>query len=402
MQPEKPILLAEDTVTQGDFDRLIEWLKTYPRLTKGQQTVSFEQEWAKVMGTKYAVFVNSGSSANLLMFAALLESGRLKGKSKKVLVPSLCWITTISPVIQLGLEPVLLDCNMEDLSVDIDHLKRVLETEAEKPSCLILVPILGLVPEMEEILAICKKHDVILLVDNCEGQGSKYSLDYFEPQVNGICLENYGLMASCSTYFGHILSTIEGGMITTDDEDLYNLVKMLRSHGWDRDIDVARKHQLQSQHNITGFNALYTFYHPAYNLRSTDLNAFIGLMQLKRLPAVSALRFRNYQHYYKMLQNDFWKQEEKANVFISNLGFPIIHPKRDLIVADLQENLVEVRPLVSGSMGQQPFYKKLYGEANFPNVNKVDQYGFYVPNHPNLSFEDIEFICEIINKRTNS
>lgn len=320
MEQREPILLAQDTITSGDFDALATWLQTYPRLTKGAQTVEFEKKWAEAMGTKYAVFVNSGSSANLLMVYALIAGGHMD-INKKVIVPALSWITDISPVIQFGLEPILVDCNMEDLSVDLDHLKVLFETQ--KPACLILVPVLGLVPEMETIYTLCKEHNVILLVDNCEGQGSSFKGKY---------LETFGLMASCSTYFGHILSTIEGGMITTDDEDIYHLLKMLRSHGWDRDIDEGRKEALQQKYNISGFNALYTFYHPAFNVRSTDLQAFIGLRQLARLQQVTQARHDNYKLYFFCIHNNYWKQEDKfSNTFIANLGFPVIHPMRDAI-----------------------------------------------------------------------
>lgn len=397
MEQRKPIQLAEDTITAKDYDRLGEWLQTYPRLTKGEQTVMFEAQWAAAMGTKYAVFVNSGSSANLLMIYALIAQGRFKNKMPKVVVPALSWITDISPVIQFGLEPVLVDCNLEDLSVDIIDLERIFK--AENPTCMILVPVLGLVPDMEKISKLCEDYKVILLIDNCEGQGSSiYNYtSYHEKKI-----EQFGLMCSCSTYFGHILSTIEGGMITTDDDELYNLLKMLRSHGWARDIDNFRKSELQAKYDVSDFNQLYTFYHPAFNVRSTDLQAFIGIEQLKRLNVVTVARNNNFNYYQQNIINGYWKPSHKLNVFVSNLGYPVIHPMRDAIVADLQKNQVEVRPLISGSMGKQPFFIERYGKQTFTNADIVDKYGFYVPNHPYLELEEIEFICSIINKYTNN
>lgn len=397
MEDRKPILLAEDTITADDVKALSEWLLTNPRLTKGPLTTEFENKWAIRMGTKYAVFVNSGSSANLLMFAAMIADNALK--NKKVVVPALSWVTDISPVIQFGLEPILVDCNMDDLSVDIDHLERIFTSE--EPSCLILVPVLGMVPEMDRIAELCKKHKVILLVDNCEGQGSHVWDDLGKVYISGKHLEQYGLMASCSTYFGHILSTIEGGMITTDDFDLYELLKMLRSHGWDRDIDEDTSSKLRAKHGVSEFNALYTFYHPAFNVRSTDLQAFIGIRQLDRLTEVATARNYNFSLYNRLLVNDYWKPKQKEIDFVSNLGYPVIHPMREAIVTDLRNNNVEVRPLISGSMGQQPFFVQRYGKQTWPNVDRVDKYGFYVPNHPYLSEADIEFICGIINKYTN-
>lgn len=388
MSQNQPIVLAKDTITPEDIDALRDWLSTYPTLTKNALTIEFEQKWAQATGTNYAVFVNSGSSANLLMIYALIASKRLK--NNKVVVPALSWITDISPIIQFGLDPILVDCNMQDLSVNLAHLEQIFIEH--QPACLIFVPILGLVPEMSEVQRVCENHNVVLLIDNCEGQGSLY---------DGKALETFGLMASCSTYFGHILSTIEGGMITTDDEQMYDLLKMLRSHGWDRDIDQHKREALQKKYNISSFNALYTFYYPAFNVRSTDLQAFIGLRQLERLKQVRVRRFHNYQNYSKHILNDYWKPvQSKIFDLTSNLGYPVIHPLRDNIVAELLENYVEVRPLISGSMGSQPFFIERYGQQSFPNVQLVDKFGFYLPNHPYLTLKEIEFVCDIVNKHT--
>lgn len=378
------ILLAQDTITKADFHTIAAWLKTYPRVTKGPVTIEFEKKWASAMGCEYAVFVNSGSSANLLMLYALICDNALK--NNKVVIPSLCWITDIAPVIQFGLTPILCDCNLDNLSVDIDGLEQIFIKE--EPACFILVPVLGLVPDMDSISQLCTKYDVILLVDNCEGQGSTF---------NGRSLESYGMMASCSSYFGHILSTIEGGMVTTNDVELYNMCKMLRSHGWDRDIDTQRQNFLREKYNIRKFNSLYTFYQPGFNLRSTDLQAFIGLLQLERLGEICKKRNANYLLYNDAIKNDYWKPKQGENAFVSNLGYPVIHPRRNDIIADLEKNNVEVRPLISGSMGIQPFYIERYGRVEFKNSSIIDQHGFYIPNHPYLKEEDIYFISNIIN-----
>ncbi len=381
----KKILLAQDTVSKEDMANLAAWILTFPRLTKGDRTIEFEEKWAKTVGTKHAVFVNSGSSANLLMIDALIQSGRLK--NKKVVIPALCWITDISPVIQLGLEPLLCDINTYDLSVGLGALEMLFQKES--PACLMLVNILGLTPDMKSVSELCKKYDVILLCDNCEGIGSKFQGNY---------IETYGLMASCSLYYGHHLSCVEGGMITTDDEDLYNMLKMLRSHGWDRDIDTQRKVALQQKHGISGFNSLYTFYETGWNVRSTDLNAFIGIGQLDKLYEVVSKRNNNYLLYDKRIKNNFWKPKITEGGYVSNLGYPVIHPNRDKIVEALIDSGIEVRPLVSGSMGQQPFFIKRYGKMELPNASIVDQFGMYVPNHPMLTDEDIQLVCDIINK----
>lgn len=384
------ISLAQDTISHQDIDTLCKWLKTYPRLTKGEQTILFEQEYAKTIGSKYAVFVNSGSSANLLMIAALIESMGLNYRQQKpkVVVPALSWITDISPVIQLGLQPILCDCNLRDLSVDLNNLETIFEKE--KPVALLLVSVLGLVPNIRAIVDLCKKYDVILLEDNCESLGSTF---------NGKQLGTFGLMSSTSFYYGHIISTIEGGMIATDNFEIYEILKMLRSHGWNRDICDESKTKLNKEFNVSEFDAMYTFFITAFNVRSTDLQAFIGLLQLQKLKDIVEKRAINFNSYNKLVKNKYWKpQDATIENIVSNLGYPVIGLQRDKIVAALQENNVEVRPLISGSIGKQPFYKTRYSKRELYNCNLIDKFGFYLPNHPQLTMEQIEFICSIVNK----
>jgi CDP-6-deoxy-D-xylo-4-hexulose-3-dehydrase len=217
------ISLVKDTITKKDINNLIKWLKTYPRLTKGEKTLEFEKQFAQWVGTEFALFVNSGSSANLLMVYALKYAGLLS--NNKVAVPTLSWATDLSPILQYDIEPVLVDCNLKNLSVDLKHLEKVFKED--KPDAFILVSVLGLSPDMDKIVELCEKYNVILLEDNCESQGTSYK---------GKKLGTFGLASSFSTFFGHIMSTIEGGVITTDDEGFYNLLLQLRSHGWDRDL----------------------------------------------------------------------------------------------------------------------------------------------------------------------
>ncbi len=381
------INLVADTIDSKDIDCLIEWLKTYPRLTKGPLTLELEEKWSKWIGREYSVFCNSGSSANLLMLYSLIEMGYMK-RNKKVVVPSASWATDLSPVLQLGLEPILCDSNLENLSVDLDHLEKIFEEES--PQVLLLVSVLGLVPNMETIIKLCLKHDVILLEDTCESMGSKY---------NGQKLGTYGLMSSFSTYFGHHISTIEGGFISTDDYELYELLVSLRSHGWDRDLSRKTQKDLQQQWGVSDFNSLYTFYYPGFNLRSTDLQAFIGLGQIDKLDDFCIKRNVNFKLYQKYLDNSYCNFVYLDNTFISNFAYPVIHPKRDTIVEELQKKNVEVRPMICGSMGTQPFYVKKYGRLELPIVSIIDRYGFYVPNHPKLTEEEIKLICDIINNQ---
>lgn len=380
------IKLIQDTIDQNDIDQLIEWLKTYPRLTKGNLTIEFEKKFANWIESKYAVFVNSGSSANLVMLYSLMINNKLS--NNKVVVPSLCWATDLSPVMQLGLEPILVDCNLDNLSIDLNHLETVFIND--KPSAMILVSVLGLCPDMDKVVELCEKYNVILLEDNCESQGTAYK---------GTKLGNFGLMSSFSTYFGHTMSTIEGGLVTTNDEEMYNTLIQLRSHGWDRDLSSTKQTQLRSKWNIDDFSALYTFYIPGFNLRSTDLQAFIGIGQLDKVDNSITKRNENFKLFQSLLKPSVWFPNELDNTYTASFCIPVIFDtveKKRKAIQLFVENGIECRPLISGSMGIQPFYKLKYGENKLPNCTIVDEKGMYIPNHPKLTKEEIELMCNLI------
>ena len=384
----KKIDLIQDTIDNQDIDNLIEWLKTYPRLTKGSKTIEFENKWAQWLGTKYSVFVNSGSSANLLMLYTLKILNKMK--NNKVCVPSLCWVTDLSPVLQFDLEPLLIDCNLDNLSVDLNHLEQVFQTE--NPSVLILVSVLGLSPDMESIVNLCEKYDVILLEDNCESQGTKFKQKK---------LGNFGLMSSFSTYFGHTMSTIEGGIISTNDDEMYNTLLQLRSHGWDRDLSTEAQKELREKWGVNDFSALYTFYVPGFNLRSTDLQAQIGIKQLDKVDGMINNRYINFLYYKSKLDGKIWFPTTIDDSYTSNFAIPVItktSEDKERLIKELTDNNISCRPLISGSMGSQPFYKKLYGETLLPNCTIVDERGIYVPNHDKMTKDDIDRICEILLK----
>tara|TARA_R110001592_G_scaffold169364_2_gene405873 strand:- start:326 stop:1480 length:1155 start_codon:yes stop_codon:yes gene_type:complete len=378
------ITLVKDTIDNNDIDRLVDWLKTYPRLTKGPVTLELEQKYSNWLGRKYSVFCNSGSSANLLMLSVLQQGGYLK--NNKIVVPSVAWATDLAPVMQLGLKPILCDSNKRDLSADLIHLEKIFKEES--PSAVIFVSVLGLVPEMDKLLRLCDKYDVILLEDTCESMGSEY---------RDTKLGTFGKMSSFSTFFGHHISTIEGGFVSTDDKDLYDLLVSIRAHGWDRDLDTEKQIELQQDWDVSTFNSLYTFYYQGFNVRATDLQAYIGLTQIDKLDDWGGKRYSNYLKYQELIKNYYWKPNVELNDFTSNFAYPIIHPNRDEIVEQLEINDVEVRPMICGSMGTQPFYVKEYGRLELPNVTEIDKYGFYVPNNPHLTAEEIEYICDIVN-----
>jgi CDP-6-deoxy-D-xylo-4-hexulose-3-dehydrase len=378
------IKLVTDTINNKDIDSLITWLKTYPRLTKGELTPQFEDKWSNWLGTNHSIFCNSGSSANLLMLWALIEAGRIT-RDAKIVVPSVAWATDLAPVMQLGMTPILCDSNLDDLSVDMDHLETIFKET--RPEVLLLVSVLGLVPDMNKIVELCNKYNVILLEDTCESMGSTY---------NGQKLGTFGLMSSFSTYFGHHISTIEGGIVSTNDEELYEILKAIRSHGWDRDAATKFSSQLREQWNTSDFDSLYTFYFSGFNLRSTDLQAYIGLEQIDKLEDICRSRNQNFKIYQKELSDYRPYILDYPENFISNFAYPVIAKNRNEIVERLQKANIEVRPMICGSMGTQPFYVKKYGKKELPNVSIIDKYGFYVPNHPGLSEQEILKITNII------
>ena len=381
------ITLVKDTIDYYDVDRLVDWLKTYPRLTKGPVTLEFESKYSEWLGRKYSVFCNSGSSANLLMLSALQQGGYLT--NSKVVVPSVAWSTDLAPVMQLGLEPILCDSNKRDLSADLNHLEDIFKEH--QPSALMFVSVLGLVPEMEKIVNLCDKYNVILLEDTCESMGSKY---------RDRKLGTFGKMSSFSTFFGHHISTIEGGIVSTDDKDLYDILVSIRAHGWGRDLDIDKQIELQQDWDVSTFNSLYTFYYQGFNVRATDLQAYIGLTQIDKLDDWGVKREYNYLTYQELVKNSYWKPNKELNDFTSNFAYPVIHPNRDKIVEQLERASVEVRPMICGSMGTQPFYVKEYGRLELPNVTEIDRYGFYVPNNPHITDGEIVHISNIINKGT--
>jgi CDP-6-deoxy-D-xylo-4-hexulose-3-dehydrase len=380
------IPLTKETITHKEIDNLIEWLKEYPKLTKGDLTLEFEKKWSEYQGCEYSIFVNSGSSANLLMIYALIENGALE-RGDTVIVPALSWATSLAPIVQFGLNPILCDCNLEDLSIDIEHFKDLITKH--NPKVLMMVSILGLVPNMELIKQICDENNIILLEDTCESLGSEYK---------GTKLGNFGLMSSFSTYFGHHMSTIEGGVICTNDKNIANLLRGLRSHGWDRDMDSDYVNQLRSDNNVSEFNALYTFYHWGFNVRSTDLQAYIGIGQLDSIKEALKKRNENYYLFKETLNDSVWKPKDNDYAYVSNMAYPIVSKNRDKIVKNLKDAQIECRPLLCGSLSRQPHWIQKYGEIKLKNADFIHENGLYVPNNNQMTAEEIKKICNIINE----
>lgn len=379
--------LAENTIDQEDVDALIGWLKTYPRLTKDKLTVEFEKKWSNWLGRKYTVFNNSGSSANLLMYYALLLSGRLK--NKKIIVPSVGWVTTIAPAIQFGFEPIMCEADKDTFGLDLVHLEQLLIEH--NPSTVIFVQVLGVPNKMEALLALKEKYGFTLLEDACAAMGSTY---------HGRNVGTFGDMASFSFYFGHQISTIEGGAVSTDDPELNNLLLMLRSHGWDKDLAPEVQKSLRAKYgSIEDFHSPFVFYEPGFNLRSTDLNAFLGIRQIDKMEWLVKRRNENHLLYRSIFGDRFYFQKYDSDSTICSIHLGLLAKdteERRKIVSALDREGIETRIFSAGNLGLHPFWVNRYGVNSFKMADRIHHSGLFLPNSPSLSPQDIEFIAQVV------
>tara|TARA_Y100000593_G_scaffold64669_1_gene119295 strand:- start:15607 stop:16770 length:1164 start_codon:yes stop_codon:yes gene_type:complete len=378
--------LAKETINEEDVNALCDWLKSYPRLTKGQLTWDVEREWAQHIGTNYAVFNNSGSSANLLMVYAAIMAGRIR--NKKIVVPSVGWVTTIAPAIQFGLQPIMCGADSKTFGIDLNQLEMI--CEKEKPDAVIYVQVLGVPHYRARLLALKEKYGFTLLEDACAALGASYS--------DGQMVGTIGDMSSFSFYFGHQLSTIEGGMVNTNNKELYEMLLMLRSHGWGKDLPPDSYDRLIQDNQIDDFHKPFTFFVAGFNLRSTDLQAFLGLRQIKKAPWVARKRNENHLLYAKLLdghvQFQDWRDHSPVSISFGALANNKKHRKE--IVNRLVENGIETRIFSAGNLGLHPFWTKRYGEFQDEMSNKIHSCGFFVPNYPEMSGKDVKFICNVI------
>tara|TARA_R100000008_G_scaffold21543_1_gene11349 strand:+ start:27942 stop:29102 length:1161 start_codon:yes stop_codon:yes gene_type:complete len=378
--------LAKETINNEDVDALCDWLRSYPRLTKGELTWQVEEQWANYIGTKHAVFNNSGSSANLLMIYAAIAAGRIE--NKKIAVPSVGWVTTIAPAIQFGLEPFMVGADPDTFGMDLDQLEQL--CEKERPDAVIFVQVLGVPHYRERLLELKKKYGFCLLEDACAALGAEYS--------NGDKIGTVGDMSSFSFYFGHQLSTIEGGMVNTDDKELFDALLMLRSHGWGKDLAEQSYTKLVEEYQIDDFHKPFTFFMPGFNLRSTDLQAFLGIRQIAKAPVVAQRRFENHVAYAERLRDtvEFQNWGENKPVSISFGALAENNDHRREIVERLVEAGVETRIFSAGNLGRHPFWYNKYGKFHDHISDKIHSCGFFLPNYPELTVENIDTICSIV------
>lgn len=380
--------LMRNNITRRDLDAVIAFLADDPILTQSAQVKAFEREWSEWLGVKHSVFVNSGSSANLLTMFALREKVGLG----EVIVPTLTWVSDIASVLQAGFTPVFVDVDPETLGMDIGE---VLAKLTSNTKAVFITHILGFNALTRELLDELSKRNVLLIEDVCESHGAVF---------NGRKLGSIGFASNFSFYYAHHMSTIEGGMICTNDDHFYEDVRMLRSHGMVREIDDPElKNKHISRH--PDLNPDFIFKFPAFNVRSSEINAVIGRSQLKRLDENNELRKKNLNLFLENIDKNLFYTDFRVEGSC-NYAFTLILREpdtqiRNRLEAVMSQNGIEYRRGTSGGGNQlrQPYLRQLFGESfnNFPNVEHIHFYGYYIGNFPSLSDRDIYTLCEVIN-----
>jgi len=358
-------------------------------LSMGEGCRKFEDSFAKKQGRRHAVLVSSGSMANLILIQSLLNIGVFKA-GDKIGVSALTWATNIMPLLQLGLVPVMLDADLSTLNVTPAEV----ENHTGKIKGLFITNVLGLCDDLPKIRETCRKKGVILIEDNCESLGSK---------MGGTLLGNFGLASTFSFFVGHHLSTIEGGMICTDDEKLYEMLVMVRAHGWDRNLPPERQKALRKEAHCDDFYAKYIFYDLAYNGRPTEITGFLGNSQLPYLDEMVKKREANFKRFASAVNanSDFLPIRFEHMDIVSNMCMPVICKtarKAELYKKKFSDK-VETRPIIAGNMLNQPFYKKYVNDRHvYTNTEKIHQNGFYFANNPELTEDEIRFMLSLLAK----
>lgn len=382
--------LMRNNINRADVDALIDYLRLdEPMFTQSKQVRQFEREWSEWLGVKYSVFVNSGSSANLVSLATL----RVLHGPGEVIVPTLTWVSDIAAVLQCGFKPIFVDIDRRTLGMDNDEVIRKLTPDTR---AVFMTHIMGYNALGQTLLDELKARHVPLIEDVCESHGATF---------RGRKLGTYGLLSDFSFYYAHHMSTIEGGMISTDSEEVYETVRMFRAHGLVREMDSPeRKEALWAKY--PDLNPDFVFMFPAYNVRSTELNAIIGRSQLKRLDAQNEQRRRNLDIFLKNLSperyfTDFAVEGSCNYAFTLILQEPDV-ALRDAIMQTMREIGIEFRRGTSGGGNQlrQPYlrdYVSLEMIKRYPKVDHVHFFGFYIGNYHGLEEENILELCSLLN-----
>jgi len=374
---------------------LAEFIASATKLSMDTKCREFEQAFAAMQGRKDAVLFNSGGSANLAMLQALKNLGRLKD-GDAVGFSGLTWATNPMPIIQLGMEPIAVDCDPKTLNVMSHNLEERIRTVDLK--ALFITNALGFAGDLDRIRDICAGRSILLIEDNCEAFGTELPAGR---------AGNFGVCSSFSFFVAHHMSTIEGGMAGTDDEELGEMLRMVRANGWDRNLTPGQQKKWRDRFGIPGeFQAKYAFYDLGYNFRPTEITGFIGLCQLK----FAAENFRERERNYLFLESaakhnpDLVPLDRSHISLLSSFAFPVLcrdRATRDEYVGRFANAGIEVRPMIAGNIQRQPFYRK-YAKRIFelPGTDFIDQCGFYCGNYPELTQVDLETIAGCLSRRS--
>lgn len=355
----------------------------------GANVQKFEKKFSKYIGSKYSVMVNSGSSANLLGVASLFfKSDSPLQKEDEVIVPAVSWSTTYSPLQQYGLKLKFVDIDIETLNYDLDKLESAINN---KTRLIVLVNLLGNPNEFERIKKIVDNKNIILFEDNCESLGAEYK---------GKKAGTFGIVGTFSSFFSHHISTMEGGIIATDDEEIYHILLSIRAHGWTRNLP---ENSLIHKKSNNIFYEQFRFILPGYNVRPLEMSGAIGLEQLKKLPRLIENRVSNAKYFCSLFHDHpiFYIQKEIG--YSSWFGFSLIirenkNINRDDLVKYLNINNIESRPIVTGNFTNNPVIKFYDYEIHekLENADLLDNNGFFVGNHHYSIINKIDFLYQTI------
>ena len=372
---------------------LAEFIIRAPRLSMDTKCVEFEIEFSKFQSRSHSVLFNSGASANLAILQALKNLGKIK-EGDCIGFSAVTWSTNTMPIIQLGFNAVPVDCDPTTLNIMSHNLLDTLKNE--KLKALFITNALGLTGDLDSIKKICNENNIILLEDNCEALGTEL------PQGKA---GNFSLASSFSFFVAHHMSTIEGGMVCTDDEDLYEMLKIVRANGWDRNLTAIQQRKWRLKYNIKSeFDAKYTFYDLAFNLRPTEITGFLGLEQLKYLDDNIRVRQNNYLKFENIIKTnpDLILIDRTHISLLSSFCLPVLCKSpilKQKYVDQFSGAGIEIRPMIAGNMQKQPFFSKyVKNKYELHGSDFIHECGFYSGNYPELSDSDIEIVSSCLQK----
>ncbi len=373
--------------------KLTSFIQSAKQLSFGSECEKFEQNFAKWQERKHCIFLNSGSSANLAIVQSLLNLGKIK-KGDVAGFSAVTWSTNVMPLIQLGLNVVPIDVELDTLNVSSSKLLSTIKKYPIK--LLFLTNLLGFCDDIDEIRNICKKKGILLIEDNCESLGTIYK---------GEKLGNFGMASTFSFYVGHHMSTVEGGAVCTDDEEMATMLKLVRAHGWDRNLSFAKQNEIRNKFKIDStFYSRYTFYDLGYNLRPTEINGFLGNIQLQYIDEIIQKRNKNFMK----MAIPIYKQTKKYYPIkfshidtLSNFAVPVVcksQKTRNELVKKCRGK-IEIRPLVAGDMTKQPFFpkymRKFVNTLKNSNAQLIHKQGLYFGNNPELTNKEMDEIVKV-------